>query len=123
MARIQATASAVIDAPATAAYGILTDYRHGHPRILPPRYFSGLEVERGGTGAGTVIHFRMHALGATRTLRAEISEPEPGRTLVETYLGSGEVTTFTVEPLEGGGRCRVTILTEWTSRGFAGMVE
>jgi hypothetical protein len=123
MARIQATASAVIDAPAPAVYGLLADYRNGHPRILRERYFSGLEVERGGTGAGTVIRFRMHALGATRAMRAEISEPEPGRTLVETYLGSGEVTTFTVEPLDGGGRCRVTILTEWTPRGFAGLVQ
>ena len=56
-------------------------------------------MEQGGIGAGTVIRFQMSALGQKRTLRAEITEPEPGRVLVETYLDSnGAVTTFTVDP-------------------------
>jgi hypothetical protein len=122
MSPIRVSASAVVDAAPAAAYAVLADYREGHPRILPPKYFRGLEVERGGTGAGTVISFRMRVLGVTRAFRAEVSEPEPGRTLVESNLGSGEVTTFTVEPADGG-RSRVTITTKWTPRGLAGLFQ
>ncbi len=123
MPRIRATGSAVIDAPPRVVYGILADYRDGHPQILPTRYFSGLEVERGGRGAGTVIRFEMRTLGTTRSFRGEVTEPEPGRVLVETYEGSGEVTTFTVDPADGGSRSAVTITTEWTTGGIAGLVQ
>jgi hypothetical protein len=122
MPRVRAAASAVIDAPPQKVYAIIADYHNGHPRILPPKYFSGLEVQRGGVGAGTVIRFRMHAFGATRTMRGEVTEPEPGRVLVEAYPESGEVTTFTVEPADGG-RASVTITTEWTARGCTGWVH
>jgi hypothetical protein len=76
-------ASTVIDAPAQWIYKILANYRDGHPRILPARYFSSLEVERGGIGAGTVIRFEMRVPGMTRTFHADVTEPEPGRVLVE----------------------------------------
>jgi hypothetical protein len=116
-------ASATVDAPADVVYGIIADYREGHPHILPRRYFDWLEVERGGRGAGTVIRFQMRVLGRTRVLRAAVSEPEPGRVLVETDTGGdGPVTTFTVEP-EGSGS-RVTFGTEMTSAGgLLGVVE
>ena len=109
-------ASAAVNAPATVVYGIIADYRDGHPHILPRKYFDWLEVERGGRGAGTVIRFQMRVLGQTRVLRAAVSEPEPGRVLVETDTGGdGPVTTFTVEPEESGSR--VTFSTELTSAG------
>jgi hypothetical protein len=86
-------------------------------------------VEQGGIGAGTVIRFQMRAFGQKRTLRAEITEPEPGRVLVETYLDSnGAVTTFTVDPGTAPADSRVTISTElpvrsgvsgWTERKFS----
>jgi hypothetical protein len=82
-------------------------------------------VEQGGIGAGTVIRFRMRAFGQKRTLRAEITEPEPGRVLVETYLDSnGAVTTFTVDPGTAPADSRVTISTELPIRsGVPGWIE
>lgn len=109
-------ASASVEAPANVVYGIIADYRHGHPHILPRKYFEWLEVEQGGRGAGTVIRFQMRLLGQTRVLRAVVSEPDPGRVLVETDTGgAGPVTTFTVEPTDSGSQ--VTIQTELSSAG------
>lgn len=117
------TASALAEAPAETVYAILADYRDGHPHILPRKYFTGLSVERGGFGDGTVIRFGMRAFGKTREAHAAVTEPEPGRVLVETALDKGgPVTTFVVEP-EGRG-ARVTFRTELTSRGgLFGVVE
>jgi hypothetical protein len=122
MPRIRAAESATIRAPAQKAYAIIADYRVGHPRIVPPRFFSDMEVEQGGVGAGTVIRFKMKMLGMTRLLRAEITEPNPGRLLVESYPATGEVTTFTVEPIDGD-HCNVTITTEWTRGGMSGLMQ
>ena len=108
-------ASARVAAPADVVYGIIADYRNGHPHILPKPYFEWLEVEQGGHGGGTVIRFQMRVLGQTRVLRAVVTEPEPGRVLVETDTGGGPVTTFTVEPEESGSH--VTFSTELTSAG------
>lgn len=109
-------ASARVDAPAEVVYNIIADYRKGHPQILPKKYFEWLEVERGGRGEGTVIRFQMRVLGQTRVLRAAVTEPEPGRVLVESDTGGdGPVTTFTVEPEESGSR--VTFSTVMTSAG------
>jgi hypothetical protein len=112
----QVSAMAVINAPASQIYAILADYRDGHPRILPKQYFSALEVERGGVGAGTVIRSQMRAPGMTRTFLADITEPEPGRVLVESNRveadpASQSVTTFTVDPINGGQQAQVTIST------------
>jgi hypothetical protein len=113
------TASALVEAPAEVVYNILADYHEGHPAVLPRKYFTGLAVEGGsGRGDGTVIRFGMRAFGKTREARAAVTEPEPGRVLVETMLDdSGTVTTFLVEP-EGRG-ARVTFTTEL--RGAAGL--
>jgi hypothetical protein len=120
---IRASASAVIPATASRLYGILADYRDGHPHIVPPKYFRNLAVEAGGRGAGTRIRFEVRAFGSVRTIRAEIAEPEPGRVLVETDLDSGVRTTFTVEPVPGGGGASVTISTVYEKAGVAGWVE
>ena len=109
-------AAARVEAPADVVYGIIADYRKGHPQILPKQYFEWLEVEQGGRGEGTVIRFQMRVLGQTRVLRAVVTEPEPGRVLVETDTsGGGPVTTFVVEP--EGPRSRVTFRTELASSG------
>jgi hypothetical protein len=122
MPRVSAFRHASVPSPAAAVYSLLADYRVGHPRILPPRYFPRLEVERGGVGAGTVIRFQVRLAGGTREVRAEITEPEPGRALVETEVGTGARTTFTVTP-ESGASCRVEIRTEWETPGLRGWVE
>lgn len=116
--------SAVIDAQPAAVYAVLADYRRHHPRILPPQYFTGLEVEQGGIGAGTVIRVGMRALGRAVAYRLTVSEPEPGRVLVEADRAAGVVTTFTVEPVDGGQRARVRIATAWApKRGLRGLGE
>lgn len=120
--RIRATRT--VPAPAARVYDILADYRSGHPQILPARVFRELRIERGGRGAGTVIHVGMKAFGSTKRFRAEITEPEPGKVLVERELeGHGVVTTFTVRPDGAADRTAVTIETCWSSSGAAGFFE
>ena len=122
--KTRVTASTYIKASTEQVYAILADYHAGHPHILPKPYFSGLQVEQGGIGAGTVIRFQMHVLGKTQTFRAAIAEPEPGRVLVETNLPSGAVTTFTIDPRAEGQHSRVTITTELETRdGLLGLLE
>lgn len=124
MKTLRVTASAIVEAPTEWVYAIIADYRNRHPRILPKSYFLSLEVEQGGIGAGTVIRFQMRVLGKTQTSRATITEPEPGRVLVETNEPDGAVTTFIVEPREGGRRAEVTIRTDLPTRGgVIGLIE
>src|SRR5262245_26548001 len=107
---------AELSAPAGPTYAVIADYRDGHPRIIPRPPFVSLDVEQGGIGAGTIIRCGMRAFGRTRTFRAAISEPEPGRVLVETEFDTGVITTFRVEPIEAD-RSRVTITTDINVRG------
>lgn len=119
-----ARASAIIPARAADVYAVLADYRHGHPNILPSRYFSDLEVERGGVGDGTIIRFTMRVMGTERSYCQAVSEPEPGRVLVEKDLDSDTTTTFTVTPLDDGQRAQVEIVTEWAAKpGLIGRIE
>jgi hypothetical protein len=119
----QITSSALVHAPAEVAYSVIADYREGHPHILPRKYFTYLEVERGGRGEGTVIRFGMRVLGTSRDFRAAVTEPEPGRVLVERNLeDGGSVSTFVVEP--AGRHSRVTITTDLTAApGLRGLAE
>ena len=124
MPRHRVSAEAVVETPPGLAYAVIADYRDGHPRIIPRPPFVSLEVEQGGTGAGTVIRFQMRVFGRVRTFRAAITEPEPGRVLVETDLDTGTVTTFAVVPVEDGRKSRVTITTDIETRGgLLGRVE
>jgi hypothetical protein len=116
-------ARAKVRAPAELVYNLIADYRIGHPRIVPSKYFQNLVVESGGTGAGTVITFEMKMLGKLRKSRARITEPEPGRVLVEEIDDEGIVTTYRVDPV-GGFRTEVTISTVLpTHRGPLGALE
>jgi hypothetical protein len=121
--KLHVAATADIGAAAPAVYGMIADYRIGHRRIIPPKYFRNLEVEEGGYGNGTLIRYDLLAFGQTNHARARVTEPEPGRVLVETDLDKGAVTSFIVEPL-GAARSRVTIATEMPTRsGFVGWLE
>src|SRR4051812_33811309 len=102
--------SGVISAPPKACYDIIADYRVGHPRISPPKYFGPITVERGGTGAGTRITCTFKLFGRSVPFAAEIEEPVPGRVLAEVLEEGGAVTTFTVVD-DGTGNARVTIAT------------
>jgi len=123
MAELVASRSLVIRAPPRILHAILADYRVAHPAILPKRAFLSLEVEKGGTGSGTTFRLVMKAFGAVRTMRADVTEPNPGRTIVETDVDTGLRTTFELAPLEGDAGTRVTFTTRWSARGLRGLFE
>ena len=120
----QVTTSLLINAPAKQLYDIIADYHDGHPLILPKPYFVSLKVEEGGFGAGTIINFQMRVFGKTQTFRAAITEPDPGRVLVESDLDGGVVTTFKVLSVDGQ-HSEVVITTDGKTRrdGVVGLLE
>jgi uncharacterized protein YndB with AHSA1/START domain len=120
MAKVVASAERSIDAPADQVYSYLADM-HQHQQFLPPA-FSDFKIEQGGVGAGTVTSFKITAGGRTRSVRMQVSEPVPGRTLVETDTGSSLVTTFNVAPQ--GDKSLVSITTSWDgASGVGGFFE
>jgi hypothetical protein len=103
---------------------VLADYRHHHQQILPPEYFRKLEVIAGGTGAGTRTRVEMRILGTKRVFEHVITEPEPGRVLVESDPDGSNATTFTVDPADNGASTHLTISTELVARpGLYGVLE
>ena len=118
------SASAIIPARRERVYSLLANYRDGHARILP-KQFSDLVVEQGGIGGGTVIRFQMTVMGKKQNYHAAITEPEPGRVLVETYSDpEGTITTFTVDAGNAPADTKVTISTEVPVRsGILGSLE
>jgi hypothetical protein len=118
------SASRRIPAAPGTIYGIIADYHDGHRRIVSPKAFRWLAVEKGGVGAGTEIRFAMRVFGSERVARAVVTEPEPGRVLVESYPESGDVTTFRVDPESSHGGATVTIATALQVRGgLAGRIQ
>jgi hypothetical protein len=66
----------------------------------------------------------MKVMGQDFVFKQEVTEPEPGRVLVEADHTGGVVTTFTFEPLNNDTQTRVTIATVGkTSAGFKGWLE
>ena len=126
MGQIKVRAAAVLDARPEDVYATIADYRHGHPNILPKENLYDLQVEQGGYGAGTMIRFKMKALGVEQTFYQRIIEPEPGRVLFEQDIDSAQnvMTTFTVDPEEHEQKSHVEIATTMNaSPGFKGLVE
>lgn len=117
MPQHRVTVSKVIKAPPQRVYELLADYREGHPSILPRPQFRSLTVVAGGHGRGTVFDMEMRVLGRKRSLRGVVSEPEPGRRLVESYVGEPTVTSFMVEPMFSGEHAQVTISTDTDVHG------
>jgi len=116
---INISASAVIPAASQHVYSVIADYRNGHPHIVPPKYFRNLAVEEGGIGAGTKVRFEMVLFGRVQQARSVITEPQPGRVLVESTTDGMAVTSFIVEPRDEN-TCSVTISTELKSQGLVG---
>jgi hypothetical protein len=116
------SASRRIAAAPARIYAVLADYHVGHPSILASA-FSNLVIEEGGVGAGTVVRFDMRVLGKTQRVRGVVSEPEPGRVLVESYPESGVITTFQVDAA-APAEAVVTIASDVPVRpGLAGSIE
>ena len=124
MSQIRIEVSAIIGASPADVYAVLSDYTVSHPAILPKPYFSKIVVEQGGQGAGSLIEVHMDVYGTKRVFRQVVSEPEPGRVLVETDAQAGVMTMFTVDPIEAGSQSQVTISTLGpVAPGFQGLVE
>jgi hypothetical protein len=118
-----AYAAAVIAAPAADIYAMLADYRTEHSRILPPQYFSDLQIEAGGIGAGTVFQVRTHVLGIEQRYHMIVSEPRPGRVLAEIDPALHLAKRFTLTPLDAD-HTWVQIATAWeAARGMWGIID
>jgi hypothetical protein len=116
--------SALISARPEEIYAILSDYQNQHQAILPEKYFSKLEVEQGGTGAGTIIRTQVKVMGSTSNYHMKVDEPEPGRVITETDMDTGLVTTFTLKPTTDSQQTLVTIATDSEAKaGIAGFLE
>ncbi|MNP04560.1 Polyketide cyclase / dehydrase and lipid transport [compost metagenome] len=118
---VVASAELTIDAPADEVYRYLTNM-YLQARFLPPPFYD-FQVEEGGMGAGSVVSFKIKFAGGVQELRMKVTEPEPGRTLVQTDTGSrGLVRTFTVTP--HGEQSLVNITSRFDGEtGIAGIVE
>jgi len=109
-----------MDVSAEVAYHCLSDYREHHrPEGFLPPAFSAFEIHRGGIGAGTEASWTVDLGGGRkRRMSATITEPDPGRRLVET--ADGVVTTFTVAP--SGAGCVVRFDTVFDEPGLSGVL-
>ena len=126
MGQISVKATEVLDARPEDVYATIIDYRKEHPRILPKENLYDLQVEEGGYGAGTIIRFKSRILGKEQSFYQRVSEPEPGRVIVEQDIDSKQnfATTFTVIPVEEGKKSQVEISTTMNaSPGFRGFAE
>jgi hypothetical protein len=113
------SAERLLQAPADVVYHCLADYREHHRvdgGFLPPA-FTSLEVLEGGVGAGTLMRFTTKVGGRSVTRTQRVSEPEPGRVLVES--GNGECSVFTVQP--EGSATRLRIDTTLNASGVEGL--
>ena len=124
MTIIRAEATRTVAAAPEQVYAVFRDYEKAHPAILPKPYFDELTIEEGGQGAGTVVRVRMKAMGVENNYLLTVSEPEPGRRLVEADPEAGVETTFLVEPRDDGRTSQVTITIDTkASTGVSGLVE
>ena len=110
-----------IDLPAAHLYRMIADFNEHHPQFLPEA-FRDLRVVSGGVGAGTVITFDVASGPNVRHFRSEITEPEPGRVLVEEDRAHGARTTFRVTPDGTGAVVRIENMFR-RSPGFRGVIE
>jgi hypothetical protein len=117
MAPITVSAERAIDAPAATVYRFIADMREHHPRFLPPA-FSDFQVETGGVGAGTITRFTVTAGGRSRQYRMVVTEPDPGRVMMESDSTSSLVTTTTVTPRDEKSLVRIS--TTWEGAGGIG---
>jgi hypothetical protein len=111
MPEIKVSQSRLIPAKPADVYALMVDYEVGHPSILPKEYFKTLTIERGGQGAGTIFLAEMEVMGRKSEFRMEVTEPAPGRLLMETDAVQQVVTTFHFEPHLQGDQTMLTIQT------------
>jgi polyketide cyclase/dehydrase/lipid transport protein len=109
-----------MDVAPDVVYHCIADYEEHHrPGGFLPPSFSDFAIVHGGIGAGSELTWVVEAGGNKRKIDAVVSEPQPGRVLVET--SPAIVTTFTVEPVDGGSLVRFD--TEIDEGGVKGVMN
>lgn len=122
MKTYEVTVKCTIDATHTKVYNIVIDMEE-HRRILP-KQFESLDVLKGGKGTGTVFRLNMNVMGNRSSLEMVLTEPEPGRVVLERDEKAGITTTWKLTPIEGSDRCLIELTSEFQSKpGIAGMLE
>lgn len=118
MAQVEASTHREIAAEPEAVRRALADYSGTRPKVLPG-HFTEYEVREGGTGAGTVVHWKLQATSKRiRDCLIDVTETPEGD-LVESDRNSSMVTTWRVAPGQGGGS-RVSVKTTWKGAGGIG---
>lgn len=118
MGQVNADASRDVAGEPEAVFAALADYAATRPKLLT-EHFSDYEVREGGTGEGTVVHWKLQATKKrSRECLFDVTQPAD-LTLVETDRNSTMVTTWTVVPA-GAGRSRVNVNTRWQGAGGVG---
>ena len=118
MAQVKATAERTIAAPAERVRQALADYAETRPKLLTEQ-FSEYQVQEGGVGAGTRVHWKLAATSKrVRDCLLSVTESADGR-LVETDANSSMVTTWTVTPA-GESNSTVSVQTTWNGAGGVG---
>jgi len=123
MSRIHVEVERAIEARPEDVYAFLADYSDKHSTILTSN-FVDYTVEKGGIGAGTVIHYRLQAGRREREYHMQIEEPSKGRVLLERDTGSSLVNTWMVSQGANKRQSKVSVTTEWEgSSGMGGFFE
>lgn len=117
MGVVKAESTQVVPASPEAVYDALADYTEVRPAILPAAYGDYAVVE-GGTGAGTVVTYRLSAAGRQRDYRMQVVDADAGHRLVEQDQQSSLSTTWTLTP--SGNATSVTVTTTWQGAGGVG---
>ncbi len=114
----------IIEASPAEVFDVLADYASRRPRILPPNYLH-YAVEKGGHGGGTVIRYLLQAGGRERPYEMHVEETLKGQMLTERDQASSLVTRWSVLPVDGGQKSRVSVETDWESAasGIGGFFE
>ncbi len=122
MGHIHVQTEQVVNARPEEVYAFLKDYTR-RPQILTENYLN-YKVEQGGSGAGTVVTYRLHAANRERGYQMQVSEPTQGQALKESDAGSSLVTTWTLLPAENNQKTRVQLTSDWEGgKGIGGFFE
>lgn len=119
MAQVEATTQREIAAKPDEVFEALADYSGTRQKVLP-EHFSEYEVREGGTGEGTLVHWKLQATSKrVRDCLLEVTEPADDE-LVEKDRNSSMVTTWRVTPGGSEGTSRVVVTTVWDGAGGIG---
>ena len=111
------------DVSSDIVFGALADYTTVRPTILAPEFTDFRVLER-GIGAGTRISYHLHATKKrVRQVEATVTEPVPGRQLLETDANSSLTVLWEVAPI-AEGRSALTVRVSWQGApGIGGFFE